>query len=81
MDVGQSTFLTAIVVIVGTWMKGEGLKGKVIIGGVVLMIGLSTLSSIDQKLGRQFALLIFVSALLIYGVDIAKGLDKKFQEK
>lgn len=75
MDTTTAVVATGIVVFAGQWAKkDEGPSIKLVVGGTVLAVMLSVMSQADEKLASQFAVLILVSALLLYAVPIAKKL-------
>ena len=75
IDTTTAVVATGIVVFAGQWAKkDEGPSIKLVGGGTVLAVILSVMSQADEKLASQFAVLILVSALLIYAVPIAKKL-------
>lgn len=75
MDATTSVVLTTVVVTVGQWAKDDkGPSIKIVVGGLVLVIILSAISSGNEKLGSQFGLLILVGSLLAYAVPITKKL-------
>jgi hypothetical protein len=79
MDTTTSVIATGLVVTTGRWANEQSLGIKMFVGFGVLAIMLEIMAATNEKLAGQFALLILVSALLIYGVPIGKkigGLDK-----
>lgn len=75
MDTTTSVVLTTLVVFTGQWAKkNEGPSIKLVVGGMVLAVILSTLSQKNEKLASQFATLILVGALLMYVQPIVKKL-------
>lgn len=75
MDTTTSVVLTGVVVFAGQWAKkDEGPSVKLVVGGMVLAVILSAMSQTNEKLASQFALLILVSALLMYMQPISKKL-------
>lgn len=75
MDTTTSVVLTGIVVFAGQWAKkDEGPSIKLVVGGMVLAVMLSAMSQSNEKLASQFALLVLVTALLMYVRPIAKKL-------
>lgn len=75
MDTTTTTVLTVVIVTVGQWAKKDGtISIKLVVGGMVLVLMLSAMDSANEKLAKQFAMLILVSALLMYAVPIAKKL-------
>lgn len=75
MDTTTAVVATGIVVFAGQWAKkNEGPSVKLVVGGMVLSVMLSVMSQGNEKLASQFAVLVLVSALLIYIQPIAKKL-------
>lgn len=75
MDTTTSVVLTGLVVFTGQWAKkDEGPSIKLVVGGMVLAVILSAMSQGNEKLASQFAMLILVSALLMYVQPITKKL-------
>ena len=75
MDTTTSVVLTGVVVLTGQWAKkDEGPSIKLVVGGMVLAVMLSALSQSNEKLASQFAVLILVTALLMYARPISKKL-------
>lgn len=75
MDTTTAVVATGIVVFAGQWAKkDEGPSVKLVVGGMVLAVMLSVMSQSNEKLASQFAVLILVSALLLYIQPIAKKL-------
>lgn len=74
MDTTTSVITTGIVVTVGRWSQEKELNMKMFIGFGALAIFLSVMQAGNEKLASQFAALILVSAVLIYGVAIGKKL-------
>jgi len=72
MDVTTSAIATALTVTVGRWSQGKQLTMQMIFGFVILTIFLAVMQDANSKLAQQFALLILITAVLIYGVDIGK---------
>lgn len=72
MDTGQTIVLAGATVVLGKWISGERLEPKFFIGAAGAAVGLSVLSQADPKLSNRFAMIILVSALLIYGERVAK---------
>lgn len=69
-----STALASIIVLTGTWAKGKEISIRLVVGGLFLAIGLSVMAEVNDKLARAFGLLIVVTALYVYGIDIVKKL-------
>lgn len=73
--------LTAAIVLVGSKIKNPKAGiARPAIGAFFVAIFLSVLSEIDDKLARQFAVLILVVAVFTYGIPIANRaglLDKR----
>lgn len=75
MDTTTAVVLTGVVVFTGQWAKkNEGPSIKLVVGGMVLAVMLSAMSQSNEKLASQFAVLILVTALLMYARPISKKL-------
>lgn len=74
MDTTTSVVATGVVVTVGEWASEKRLGIKVFVGLAAVAIFLSVMQAGNDKLAQQFATLILVSAVLIYGVPIGKKL-------
>jgi len=75
MDTTTSAVLTVVIVTVGQWAKKDGkISIKLVVGMMVLVLMLSALEQGNEKLARQFAALVLVTALLMNVVPIAKKL-------
>ena len=74
IDTTTSAVATATIATVGTWAEGKGVNMKTVVGGAVLAIFLALISAANDQLGRQFAVLILVAALMRYAVPISKKL-------
>lgn len=79
MDITTSVAATGITVVAGQWSREKSIGIKQFFALGILAIFLAIMESENEKLAQQFAMLILVSAVLIYGVDIGKklgGLNK-----
>lgn len=78
MDTSTSALLTGVIVTAGQWSQGKGLTVRVILSAVFLAIMLTVLSQANEKLAKQFALLILVGAVITYTPSIIEksGLGK-----
>lgn len=78
MNPASSITLTAAIVALGRWSRGQKLDMHLVIAGSFLAISLIVLSQIDDKFGRAMALLLLVAATFGYGPSIVKkaGLTK-----
>lgn len=74
IDTTTAMIGTGLVVAGGQWARKKNVPVKVFVGTAAAAIFLSVLSSADEKLASQFAVLILVGAVLIYGIDIAEML-------
>ncbi len=73
MNTTSAVVLAAAIAVTGRWAKGDKkVPMSVIVGIAGAAIFLSIMSEVNEKLGQQFALLLVVSAALIYAVPIAK---------
>lgn len=79
MDTTTSVIATGLVVTVGRWSDEKKLDVKMFVGFGVLAVFFAVMQSANDKLAQQFALLVLVTAVLLYGVPIGKkigGLNK-----
>lgn len=79
MDTTTSVVATGLVVTVGRWADEKQIKMSMFVGFGAVAIFLAIMQDANEKLAAQFAALILVSAVLIYGVPIGKklgGLNK-----
>lgn len=74
MDTTTSVVGTAVVVAAGLWTKDQHIDMRYVVGTGVYALSIAALGNANTKLAEQLALLVFVTAVLVYGVDIAKGL-------
>ena len=65
--------LTGALVVGGTWAKGDKLSIKMAVGFAVLLVMLTIGEDINAGLARGFALLILLTALLVYGPPLFKA--------
>lgn len=66
MDTSTSALLTSVLVVSGQWANGKGITTRVVLGGIFLAIVLSVMSNANEKLAKQFGLLILVGAVITY---------------
>jgi uncharacterized protein involved in response to NO len=73
-----SLALTGVVVTTGRWSKGQSLAARPVIGLAFAAVVLAMLSEADAEFAAQFAFLILVGTLFVYGPAIVKkvGLTK-----
>lgn len=83
MDTSTSALLTGVIVVAGQWASGKGVTARVVVGACFLAIILTVLSEANEKLAKQFGILILVTATLTYGVSVTDkmGLTKKNGKK
>jgi predicted membrane channel-forming protein YqfA (hemolysin III family) len=74
MDTTTSVITTGVVVTAGRWSQEKPVEMRIFIGMGILAIFLAVMQASNNKLAEQFATLILVSAVLIYGVPIGKKL-------
>lgn len=65
---------TAAVVALGQWSDDKKISVKFVVGTGIYAAALAILGEADAKLASQFGLLVFVTALLVYGPKTAKTL-------
>jgi uncharacterized protein involved in response to NO len=73
-----SLALTGVVVTTGRWSKGESLSARPVVGLAFAAVVLALFSEADPEFASQFALLILIGSLFVYGPSIVKkvGLTK-----
>lgn len=69
-----SMVLTGVTVVAGQWSKGNLLPARAVIGLGFTAIVIALLSEADPEFGAQFALLVLIGAIFVYGPSIAKKL-------
>jgi hypothetical protein len=74
MDTNTSMVLTGVIVAGGQWAQSKTIPIKIVVGGGIAAIFLAAISATNDKLARQFALLILVGAIFAYGIPIATKL-------
>lgn len=75
MDTTTAVVATAVVVTAGEWAKNDkGPSIKIVVGGMVLAMFLSALSTSNDKFAAQFSVLILMGALFTYIIPITKKL-------
>lgn len=74
MDTSTSALLTGVIVTAGQWSNGKGVTARVILGSCFLALVLSVLSEANEKLAKQFGLVILVTAVLHYGVSVTDSM-------
>lgn len=74
MDTTTATVATGVVVAVGQWSRKKKVDVKIVVGTAATAIFLAVIGSSNEKLASQFAVLILVGAVFIYGIDIAETL-------
>lgn len=74
MDTTTSVVATGVVVTVGRWADEKKVEPRIFIGLGALAIFLAVFQSGNEKIAQQFALLILVTAVLLYGVPIGRKL-------
>lgn len=70
---------TGLMVFAGQWVKEDKVSVKTFVGLGILLIFMSVLQDVNIKLAQQFAWLIFLTALFMYGVPVGQkiaGIDK-----
>lgn len=72
MDTTTAVVATGVVVTAGRWSEDKDIPFKIFVGFGFLAIFMAVLSSTNQKLAETFAVLVLVSAALMYAVPIAK---------
>jgi hypothetical protein len=70
MDATNATVLTGVIVVLGEWADGSGIKMRTVVGGTVLAIGLSVLEEANAELASKFATLVVISAAFMYAPGI-----------
>lgn len=70
MDTTNAAVLTGVVVTTGRWAENQKLEMRVVVGSAFLALGLAALSSVNDKLARNFGVLILVAAVFRYALPI-----------
>lgn len=73
MDTSTSVLLTGVIVAWGQWSEGQTSpsgKARIIFGALFLAIILTVLSDTNEKLAKQFGILILVAATMRYSLSI-----------
>lgn len=70
MGTTNSAVLTGVVVTTGTWAEGKPLNIRIAVGATFLAVGLAAMGSVNDKLARNFGVLILTVAVLRYAVPI-----------
>lgn len=76
MNTTNIVLLAAIVTVGGQWAKGKTLTPKIGVGAFVAALGVAAIGNMDVNLGRDFALLILVSSILINGTALFGAIGK-----
>lgn len=66
MKASSIVLLTALLVLLGKWSKGEKVEAKIVVGGLFSALLISLLDSSQPKLARGFAFLFLAGAALTY---------------
>jgi hypothetical protein len=66
----NAVLLSAVIVIAGRWSQNKPLDIKLVVAGAFIAIVLSVMSEANDKFARQFALLILISLVFVYGPTI-----------
>jgi hypothetical protein len=66
--------LTGALVVVGKWGKGQKLDIRMAVGFAVLLVMFTIGEDINPQLTRGFAVLVLLTALLVYGPGVVKAL-------
>ena len=70
MDTTNSAVLTGVVVTTGRWAESKPLEMRVLVGAAFLAVGLASLSAVNDKLARNFGVLILAAAIFRYAIPI-----------
>lgn len=70
MPTGSAVALTVAVVALGRWAQGKKLDMAVILALAFIGLMIAVIQEGNAKFGKQFAVLILVGAVAVYGVDI-----------
>lgn len=73
MDTTVSVVGTVAVVSVGQWAQDKKIGMRYVVGTGVYALAIAVLGNGNAKLAERLALLVFVTAILVYGVGIAQG--------
>lgn len=74
MNATGTLALTAAIVVVGTWAKGDSLNIRMAVGFAVLLVLLSVGADINERLANTFGVLVVITAALLYVPAIVRKL-------
>lgn len=74
MNATGTLALTAAIVVVGTWAKGDRLNIRMAVGFAVLLVLLSVGADINERLANAFGVLVVITAALLYVPAIVRKL-------
>lgn len=66
MKASNIVLLTALIVLLGRWARGQGVDAKIVIGGLFAALIISMMDSSQPALAKGFAWLFFAGAALEY---------------
>lgn len=64
MNTTTSTLLGGSFVVLGQWVQGKGLGGKVIVNTLFVALALSIMGQVNDSLARKFGVLFLIVAVL-----------------
>lgn len=70
MPTGSAVALTVAVVALGRWAQGKKLDMPTVLALSFIGLMIAVIQEGNAKFGKQFAVLILVGAVAVYGVDI-----------
>lgn len=79
MNTSTSVLLGGSFVVLGQWVQGKGLGGKIIVSTLFVALMLSVMGQVNDPLARKFGMLFLVVALLGNAVPVLQkvGLIQK----
>ena len=72
MNPTTTVVLASVMVVAGKWAKDEKLNIRLAVGGMVLAVGLTLMSEMDEKLAKLFSALILLGIAYTYLPTIVK---------
>lgn len=77
-----SFILTGLTVTGGRMVRDQEpiLTDRIIVGGMVYVLGLAIMNQYSVDFTDVFALLVFIAAFLIYGMDLMRAVGFKLRE-
>lgn len=73
MNTTSLMVFTGGMVVAGRWAQKKPFSANVAVGTVGVAVFLSLISQFQPEIAERFALVIFITAFLVYGVPIFQG--------